>query len=244
MKAFVLAAGLGTRLRPLTDRMPKALVPVGGVPLLEQLLIRLRDAGYDDIVVNVHHFADMIEDFLKEKDNFGLKIRLSDERDLLRETGGALRHAAPLLADAADGHFLVHNVDILSDLDLNWFDSLFGEGGEHLADLLVSDRQTSRYLLFDDSMRLVGWTNVSTGEVRSPYGDLDAGACRRLAFSGIHNISTAILPLLASWPGKFSIIDFYLSVCDRYVIRGVDAGGVLIRDVGKMADAVDNFSNK
>ncbi len=235
MKAFVLAAGLGTRLRPLTDRMPKALVPVGGVPLLEQLFIRLKDAGYDEIVVNVHHFADMIEDFLAEKENFGLKVEISDERDLLRETGGAVRHAAPLL-ESPEGHFLVHNVDIISDLDLRWFDARFATGDGQLADLLVTGRKTSRYLLFDDSMRLVGWTDIRTGEVRSPYPGLDPESCRRLAFSGIHNISTAILPLMASWPEKFSIIDFYLSLCDKYLIRGIEADGVSIFDAGTKVD--------
>lgn len=235
MKAFVLAAGLGTRLRPLTDRMPKALVPVGGVPLLEQLFIRLKDAGYDEIVVNVHHFADMIEDFLAEKEKFGLKVEISDERDLLRETGGAIRHAAPLL-ESPDGHFLVHNVDIISDLDLRWFDARFATGDGQLADLLVTCRKTSRYLLFDDSMRLVGWTDIRTGEVRSPYPGLDPESCRRLAFSGIHNISTAILPLMASWPEKFSIIDFYLSLCDKYLIRGIEADGVSIFDAGTKVD--------
>ena len=235
MKAFVLAAGLGTRLRPLTDRMPKALVPVGGVPLLEQLFIRLKDAGYDEIVVNVHHFADMIEDFLAEKENFGLKVEISDERDLLRETGGAIRHAAPLL-ESPEGHFLVHNVDIISDLDLRWFDARFATGDGQLADLLVTGRKTSRYLLFDDSMRLVGWTDIRTGEVRSPYPGLDPESCRRLAFSGIHNISTAILPLMASWPEKFSIIDFYLSLCDKYLIRGIEADGVSIFDAGTKVD--------
>ena len=235
MKAFVLAAGLGTRLRPLTDRMPKALVPVGGVPLLEQLFIRLKDAGYDEIVVNVHHFADMIEDFLAGKENFGLKVNISDERDLLRETGGAVRHAAPLL-ECPDGHFLVHNVDIISDLDLRWFNARFATGDGQLADLLVTGRKTSRYLLFDDSMRLVGWTDIRTGEVRSPYPGLDPESCRRLAFSGIHNISTAILPLMASWPEKFSIIDFYLSLCDKYLIRGIEADGVSIFDAGTKVD--------
>lgn len=230
-KAFILAAGLGTRLKPLTDRMPKALVPFGGVPLLEQLIIRLKDAGYDDIVVNVHHFADMIEDFLAQKNNFGVRISISDERDLLRETGGAIRHAAPLLAGA--DRFLVHNVDILSDLDLGWFADRCNEGGEHLADLLVTDRRTSRYLLFDGDMRLAGWTNVSTGEVRSPYPDLDPSKYRMLAFSGIHSLSGGILPLMESWPEKFSIIDFYLSVCDRVTIRGIDATGVGIFDAGK-----------
>ncbi|MBO4570737.1 MAG: NTP transferase domain-containing protein [Bacteroidales bacterium] len=234
-KAFILAAGLGTRLKPLTDRMPKALVPVGGVPLLEQLFIRLKDAGYDEIVVNVHHFADMIEEFLEQKGNFGLKVSVSDERDLLRETGGAIRHAAPLLG-CDSGRFLVHNVDILSDLDLEWFDSRFGECSGQIADLLVTDRETSRYLLFDNTMRLVGWTNVKTGEVRSPYPDLDPAACRRLAFAGIHNVSEAALPLMASWPEKFSIIDFYLSVCDRCLIRGIEAEGVSIFDAGTKVD--------
>jgi len=230
-KAFILAAGLGTRLKPLTDRMPKALVPVGGVPLLEQLIVRLKEAGYDEIVVNVHHFAEMIEEFLAQKENFGIKISISDERDLLRETGGAIRHAAPLLAGSV--RFLVHNVDILSDLDLQWFADKCSEGGEHFADLLVTDRQTARYLLFDNDMRLIGWTNVTTGEVRSPYPDLDAASCRKLAFSGIHSLSDGILPLMESWPEKFSIIDFYLSVCDKVIIRGIDATGVNIFDAGK-----------
>lgn len=232
MKAFILAAGLGTRLRPLTDRMPKALVPFGGVPLLEQLIIRLKDAGYDEIVVNVHHFADMIEDFLAQKGNFGVKVSISDERDLLRETGGAVRHASPLLYGT--DRFLVHNVDIVSNLDLQWFRDRCEQGGEHIADLLVTDRRTSRYLLFDDDMRLVGWTNVETGEARSPYSDLDPASCRRLAFSGIHSISTVALPMMEDWPEKFSIIDFYLSVCDRCTIRGIEAADVDIRDVGKI----------
>lgn len=232
MKAFILAAGLGTRLRPLTDRMPKALVPFGGVPLLEQLIIRLKDAGYDEIVVNVHHFADMIEDFLDLKNDFGVRISISDERDLLRETGGAIRHAAPLLAGS--DRFLVHNVDIVSNLDLMWFANRCAEGGEHLADLLVTDRTTSRYLLFDDGMRLVGWTNVDTGEVRSPYQGLNPDSCRRLAFSGIHSISAAALPMMTEWPEKFSIIDFYLSVCGSCNVRGIEAAGVDIRDVGKI----------
>lgn len=235
MKAFILAAGLGTRLRPLTDRMPKALVPVGGVPLLEQLFIRLKDAGYDEVVVNVHHFADMIEDFLLQKDNFGLKVAISDERDLLRETGGAIRHAAPLL-ECPEGRFLVHNVDILTDLDLQWFESRAAEGKEALATLLVTDRETSRYLLFDDGMRLVGWTNVKTGEVRSPYPGLDPAKYRRLAFSGIHSVSTSILPLMTSWPEKFSIIDFYLSVCRDFTVRGVEGHGVSIYDAGTKID--------
>lgn len=234
-RAFILAAGLGTRLKPLTDRMPKALVPIGGVPLLEQVFIRLKDAGYDEVVVNVHHFAGMIEDFLAEKGNYGLEVKISDERDLLRDTGGAIRHAAPLLG-TPEGHFLVHNVDIISNLDLEWFDSQFSTGEGQIADLLVTDRKTSRYLLFDPSMRLAGWTDTRTGEVRSPYPDLVPSRCRRLAFSGISNLSTAMLPLMESWPESFSVIDFYLSVCDRYPVRGIEAKDLAIFDAGTKVD--------
>lgn len=211
MKAMIFAAGLGTRLRPLTDTMPKALVPVGGKPLLLRVVEKLKDAGFDDLVINVHHFADMIEDYVRANGNFGVKVAFSDERDLLRDTGGGILHARNLLlgdkapdmstsscveveseagAEATDGFFLVHNVDIISNLDIRWFCSQARQ--EALAVLLVSGRQSSRYLLFDDSMRLVGWTNVRTGEVKSPYRDLDVSKCHRYAFSGIHLVSDRI----------------------------------------------------
>ena len=249
---MILAAGLGTRLKPLTDRMPKALVPVGGTPLLEGLISRLKKAGFDDFVINVHHFPEQIEAFLEEHDNFGSRIALSDERDLLRETGGAIRHAAQLLQDAPEGRFLVHNVDIITDMDYATLASGFrpaerkGPDGEFrlagkpspdpLAILAVSDRKTSRYLLFDEQMRLVGWTNIDTGEVRSPWPDLDVTKCRRLAFSGISMLSTAILPLMQSWPERFSVIDFYLENCREHEIRGIDITGASIRDVGKIKE--------
>ena len=254
---MILAAGLGTRLKPLTDRMPKALVPVEGTPLLEGLIGKLQKAGFDDFVINVHHFPEQIEDFLKAHKNFGSRIALSDERDLLRETGGAIRHAAQLLQDAPEGRFLVHNVDIISDID---YHILLNDGQARdirqggtprqglsvppsgcpsrpsLATLAVSDRKTSRYLLFDETMRLVGWTNIDTGEVRSPWPDLDVKACRRLAFSGISMLSTAILPLMQRWPERFSVIDFYLENCRDHEIRGIDITGVSIRDVGKLKE--------
>ena len=260
---MILAAGLGTRLKPLTDRMPKALVPVGGTPLLEGLIRRLQKAGYDEFVINVHHFPEQIEAFLKEHGNFGSRITLSDERDLLRETGGGIRHAAQLLQDAPGGWFLVHNVDIISDVD---YGRLLADGPARdirqggtprqglfvppcgcpkpgpsaapnpLAFLAVSDRKTSRYLLFDSEMRLVGWTNVDTGEVRSPWPNLNVKACRRLAFSGISMLSTAILPLMQNWPERFSVIDFYLDICRDHDIRGIDITGAGIRDVGKLKE--------
>ena len=132
MKAMVFAAGLGTRLKPITDTMPKALVPVGGKPLLYHVVTKLKAAGFDDIVINVHHFADSIIDYVHGQDDFGIKVSFSEERDLLRETGGGIRHARPLLEG---GSFLVHNVDILSDLDLEWFLSQARPGALSYANL-------------------------------------------------------------------------------------------------------------
>ena len=231
MKAMVFAAGLGTRLKPITDSMPKALVPVCGEPLLGHVLRKLVASGYDDIVVNVHHFAGQIREYLDSHD-FGVRISVSDESDLLRETGGAVRHARPLLVGG--GNFLIHNVDIISDLDLQWFRNACRP--EALATLLVSDRQTQRYFLFDDSMRLVGWTNLASGEVRSPYPGLDAGKCRRLAFAGIHNISPRIFEVFDSYgcPERFSIVDFYLRACAEYPIYGVVPENLTLVDVGKL----------
>lgn len=231
MKAMVFAAGLGTRLKPITDSIPKALVPVCGDPLLGHVLRKLVASGYDDIVVNVHHFAGQIREYLDSHD-FGVRISVSDESDLLRETGGAVRHARPLLEGG--GNFLIHNVDIISDLDLQWFRNACRP--EALATLLVSDRQTQRYFLFDDSMRLVGWTNLASGEVRSPYPGLDAGKCRRLAFSGIHNISPRIFEVFDSYgcPERFSIVDFYLRACAEYPIYGVVPENLTLVDVGKL----------
>ena len=239
MKALIFAAGLGTRLKPLTDTMPKALVPVGGVPLLERVMVKLTAAGYDDIVINVHHFAGMIRDFVAAHDNFGVKVTFSDETDLLRETGGGIRHAAPLLA--GDEPFLVHNVDILSNLDLTWFQAQHRAGD--LATILVSDRPTQRYFLFDDDGLLVGWTNLATGEIRSPYAGIDPDHCTRLAFSGIHCISPAIFPLMQEWPEKFSIVDFYLSACRTHAIRAAVMPGLVLHDVGKLAEIEHSLDN-
>ena len=235
MRAFILAAGLGTRLKPLTDTKPKALVKVNGTPLLEHQILRLKNAGITDIVVNVHHFADMIEEFLNRNDNFGCRIRISDERDLLRETGGAIRHASPLLAGSDDRMVLVHNVDIITELDFN----SIKKDASATATLVVSERTTNRYLLFDEEMRLRGWTNTATGEVRIPDKSTDPGKLRKYAYSGIQIISTDILPLMAEWPEKFSIIDFYLDICSGKIIRGYNAGTTPIKDVGKIADILE-----
>ena len=231
MKAMIFAAGLGTRLRPLTDNMPKALVPVCGRPLISIVIGRLISAGYDDIVINVHHFADMIEDYVHSMDDFGIRIRFSDERAGLLDTGGGILHARPLLE--GDGRFLVHNVDILSDADLRRF--YMNADPDAVATLLVSSRKTSRYLLFDDDMRLVGWTNVSTGEVRSPYPGLDVRACRKFAFSGIHVLSHEVFSLFRreGFAEKFSIMDFYLKAAADCPIYGAVPDSLELLDVGK-----------
>ena len=228
MRAMIFAAGLGTRLRPLTDTLPKALVPVGGQPLLGHVLAKLRAAGYDDLVVNVHHFPSMIREYLA---THAPDVRISDESARLLETGGAILHARPLLEGEP---FLVHNVDILSNLDLAWFRSQVQPSA--LATLLVSPRETRRYLLFADDMRLVGWTDISTGEVRSPYPGLDPSACRRYAFSGIHYLGSGVFEAFDAlgMPERFPIMDFYLQACARYPIYGVPAPDLRLLDVGKL----------
>ena len=162
---MIFAAGLGTRLRPLTDTTPKALIEVGGVSLLDRTISRLRSFGYDHFVVNVHHHAQQIIDHIAKNELYSRMVQISDEREKLLETGGGLKRAASLFRD--DEPVLIHNVDILDNVDYDWF------GRQHLdtedAVLLVSRRQTSRYLLFDHAMRLMGWVNTTTGELRSPY---------------------------------------------------------------------------
>jgi len=237
---MILAAGLGTRLKPLTDTMPKALVPVCGQPLLYHVITKLVAAGYDHLVVNVHHFPDLIIDYLKAHD-FGVRIDISDERDFLRETGGGVRYAHALLAGAeenpllrSDGEpFLVHNVDIISNLDLKWLREQHRP--EALATLVVSDRKTQRYLLFDDDDRLKGWTNIETGEVRSPFPDIDPDRCRKLAFAGIHLMSPAIFEAFdkLGFEDRFSIIDFYIQACAAYPIYAAIPPGFTMVDVGK-----------
>ena len=240
MQAMIFAAGLGTRLKPLTDTMPKALVRVGGEPLIKRVIENLARAGVDRIVVNVHHFAGQIIDYLKENNNFGLDIRISDETSVLLETGGGIKKAAPLFAP--DAPILIHNVDILSNVDLKKFYIAASVREERRvkseegvdAVLLVSWRKTKRYLLFDDDMRLVGWTNIETGEVRSPYPELNPKECRMYAFAGIHAISPRLLKMMDSFPDRFGIIDFYLKACATHNIIGYSKDDLKLMDIGKL----------
>lgn len=222
---MIFAAGLGTRLKPLTDTMPKAMVPVGGSPLLQYVINKIRNAGISDIVVNVHHFADQIIDYTKGDEH----IFISDETDILRETGGAIRHAAPLLFN--DDYILIHNVDILSNVDLQKFVNI---DATVEAQLLISRRETQRYLLFDDDMRLVGWINTKTGEVKTPYENLNIEECKKFAFAGIHLFGTRLLKEMKSWSEKFSIIDFYLAMCAEHKIIGYIQPDLQLLDVGKL----------
>lgn len=229
MQAMIFAAGLGTRLKPLTDTMPKALVGVGGKPLIEHVVEKLKASGAERIVVNVHHFASQVIDYLQENDNFGVDVRISDESERLLDTGGGIKKARSLFMP--DAPILIHNVDILSNVDL---DRLYYGHGDVDATLLVSERKTKRYLLFDNDMRLVGWTNTDTGEVKSPYPGLRVGDCRMLAFSGIHVFSPRLFPLMDDFPDKFGIIDFYLQVCSKAVVKGCVQPGLRLLDVGKL----------
>jgi len=236
-QAMIFAAGLGTRLKPLTDSMPKALVPVGGRPLLDIVVSRLLATGlYNRFVINVHHFPQQIIDYVATRDYASI-VTFSDESEQLLETGGGLKKAAPLFT--TDEPILIHNVDILDNIDYEWFSR------QHLDDedavLLVSKRQTKRYLLFDNSMRLMGWKNIETGEIKSPYeyvrrtGLSQYGEpLNEYAFSGIHSFSPRLFPLMERFPDRFGIIDFYLSVCHRSRIVGCVKDDLRLLDVGKL----------
>ena len=232
-QAMIFAAGLGTRLKPLTDTMPKALVPVAGEPLLWHVIMKLKGAGYERIVVNVHHFADQIIDYLHANNGFGLDIRISDEREQLLETGGGIKKALPLFDP--ESPILIHNVDILSNLDLLQLPM-------DAPLLVVSQRKTKRYLLFDDEMRLQGWTNIETGEVKGPAKDAQHSSLnaqlRKFAFSGIHVFHPSLASLLSDWRDRFPIMDFYLSACATHLIRGYEATDLRLLDVGKL-DTLD-----
>ncbi len=242
---MIFAAGLGTRLKPLTDTMPKALVRVGGEPLIKRVIMNLAAAGVDRIVVNVHHFAEQIIDYLKDNDNFGLDIRISDETAGLLETGGGIKKAAPLFDSTAP--ILIHNVDILSNVNLREFYQVasLSENGKVKSEesncrddvdavLLVSWRKTKRYLLFNDDMKLVGWTNIETGEVRSPYPELNPKECRMYAFAGIHALSPRLLKMMDEFPDRFGIIDFYLKACATHNIKGYVKDDLKLMDIGKL----------
>ena len=220
---MIFAAGLGTRLRPLTNDRPKALVEVGGKPMLEHVINQLAQAGFDDITINIHHFGQKIIDFLSSKDNFGLNIHISDERDLLLDTGGGILKARPFL----DGEepFLVHNADILTDLDLKAMVNAH-VASNAIASLLVKERETQRYFVFDKDYRLNGWINKKTGETKPTSLHYQGDEMLERAFGGVHVISPSIFPLLekhAQGEQVFSITPFYISECGNCHIHGYES---------------------
>jgi NDP-sugar pyrophosphorylase family protein len=212
MKAMILAAGLGTRLRPLTDNRPKALVEVAGRTMLDITLERLREFGVREVIVNVHHFADMVVDYLKKNDSFGMRIELSREDELL-DTGGGLKKAAWFFLEnpaALEEPFLLHNVDVLSTIDLGLM-LRFHKENRALATLAVQSRETSRYLLFDEQHQLCGRRAGLNGK---PEMVRSVNQTQALAFSGIHVISPRLLGMMTE-EGAFSIITTYLRLASQ-----------------------------
>ncbi len=286
MKAMIFAAGLGTRLKPMTDVMPKAMVPVGGRPLIEHVCRKLMASGINEAVVNVHHFADQIETWAEEQDwvvtsaeewrkvrnadgenrneeasDDGMEpdsdvtgkmfMEFSDERKLLLETGGAVLHARKYLEGC--GRFLIHNVDIFSNADLRWLEQQVKP--DALATLLVSERKTTRYLLFHpETMRLVGWLNTDQNDYHLADKALKVEECRALAFSGIHILSDRILDLMDEYVRernlpvdnelgtKFPIMNFYMWAAVKCHIYGAVAEELDFLDVGKL-DTIELAEN-
>lgn len=225
MKAMIFAAGLGTRLKPFTDHHPKALAEVNGKTLLEHTIKYLQRYGIEDVIVNVHHFAEQIERVVAENDGFGSWVTISDEREAVLETGGGLQKAAGYFE--GEENFVVINVDVLTNLDLGKMIATHDQSGA-LATLAVMNRATSRYLLFNDEMELCGWTNDKTGEVKMARA---AQHPKPFAFSGVQVLSKNILNMPFS--GKFSMIDVFLHFARTEIIKGFDHSGNVFIDVGK-----------
>jgi NDP-sugar pyrophosphorylase family protein len=233
---MVLAAGLGTRLRPLTDNRPKALVEVGGRTLLEITLARLNSFGIREVIINVHHFADMIVDYLKANKDFGMRIEVSREDDVLLDTGGGLKEAAYFLENsgAAEEPFVLHNVDVISTIDLHRMAQFHSEN-HALATLAVQDRPTSRYLLFDEQLQLCGRKSGRDGQAELVRNSSHPKA---LAFSGIHVISPRLFSLMTE-EGVFSIIAPYLRLAAQgEKIIAFRSDEYQWRDLGRLDDVM------
>jgi len=233
---MILAAGLGTRLRPLTDDRPKALVEVAGRTLLEITLSRLRTFGVRQVIINVHHFADMVVDYLKRNDDFGMRIEISREEALL-DTGGGLKKAAYFFLDNSsrlDEPFILHNVDVISTIDLGCMAEFHAEH-QALATLAVQERETSRYLLFDEQLRLCG---RRAGREQNAELIRSSPQLKALAFSGVHIISSRLLSMMIE-EGAFSIITSYLRLASQGEnILAFRADSYYWRDLGRPENVV------
>lgn len=257
MKAMIFAAGLGTRLQPITNDRPKALVEVGGKTLLQWQIEKVRDAGIRDIYLNIHHFPDMILAYLQEHDYFDCHLMVSDEREELLDTGGGLKKVESLELRVESSSkvesleykgesVLALNVDILSNIDLKALIAAYEKDG--ISRLVVSKRDTSRYLLFDDQRRMVGWTNIATGEVK-PYsstpGQRPLPPYTPLAFSGMQILSPRVCARLLNKEERvFSLIDFYLDICDKEILQAYVPEDYQMLDIGKLAVIRDGHAER
>lgn len=232
MKAFIFAAGLGTRLFPYTESTPKALVPLHGKPMLGHLILKLKSFGIHDIIINIHHYGEQIISYLKENGDFGCNITISDEREELLDTGGGLKKALNTLEDGED--LLVHNVDILTDFDLKRLINLH-KNSKSKVTLLVQNRSTSRYLLFNEQNTLKGWTNIKTGETKP--ANIKVESYKPLAFNGIHVINKSTLPYFNK-ENTFPIIPVYIQMSMSEEINAIEIDDSFWMDLGK-PEAID-----
>jgi len=228
MKGMIFAAGQGTRLKPLTEKIPKALVKIGGITLLERNIQFLKNYGINDITINVHHFSHQIIDFLKRNNSFDISVSISDESEELLGTGGGLKKAGHFLK--GDEDILLINADILTNLNLNSL-LLFHHRSKSIASLVVRKRNTSRYLLFDKDNYLAGWENIKTGEKKIVRSDTISES-RPFAFCGIQIISPELLSMITE-TGFFSTIDLYLRLAENEKISSFIDNDSLWMDVGK-----------
>ena len=242
MKAMILAAGLGTRLKPLTDRIPKALVEVEGVPMLERVILSLKRQGFDRIVVNTHHFSEQIKDFLGSKD-FGVRIDISDESGELLDTGGGIVKAMPLIFKDDNSPVLIHNVDILSNADLR---NVMKESEKSVGSvLLVSDRDSSRKLIFDSTMELKGWHDLKNGRYRpEEYESFQEASDKEYAFSGIYIVGEKAVEEMKNIMKEdiFPVMDYFLNEKKTVIIKGYVQNPLILLDIGKPA-ALTQASN-
>lgn len=223
---MILAAGIGKRLQPLTLEKPKALIEINNTPVLELVIKKLIKFGFNNIIINVHHFSEQIIEFLKQKNNFGINIKISNEKNLLLNTGGGIKNASWFFKDCEN--FLLYNVDIITNLNLKEFYN-YHINSNSIASLAVQNRDTSRYLLFDDNMNLKGWKNIKTNE--ETITSSKSENLKSFAFNGIHIINTKIFDLISE-QGSFSIIDLYLRLANKYKIKGFDIGEAFWMDIG------------
>ncbi|MEQ1553083.1 MAG: nucleotidyltransferase family protein [Ferruginibacter sp.] len=223
MKAMILAAGLGTRLKPFTEKQPKALFPINGKTLLQRNIEYLQNYGFDNVIVNVHHFANQIIEEIKNNNGWGSNVIISDETNEVLETGGGLKKSAHFFKDSNEP-FVLMNADMLTDLNI---ENMLANHTKHnpLATLAVTNRGTSRYFLFDENNILCGWLNEKTGEQKGKFGT-------KKAFSGIHLISPKIFSLIIE-EGKFSMVDLYLRLSTTHTIMAFDHSNGKLIDVGK-----------